>query len=146
MVFTKLQLTRSPKLSKFVSLFYDAFSVTGQYSVNDLVISEMMIKGKEFGRKRSWPNLRHYADIHLHGLEKPRKTSISTAGRPGRDLNMRPLEAGVLPTRPRWSVLSTWTYRRHSVDSGGSWSRIFHLKNLWDHYYKDIIHCLPQII
>jgi hypothetical protein len=32
----------------------------------------MMMNGKGFGRKKSWPNLRYYASIHLEG---PRKTT-----------------------------------------------------------------------
>jgi hypothetical protein len=65
----------------------------------------MMMNGKGLGRKRSWPNLRYYAGIRLDKLNKPQKTTISIAGRRGRDQNPEPpeYEAGVLTTRPRRS-------------------------------------------
>jgi hypothetical protein len=56
---------------------------------------------KEFGRKLSWRDLRHYPGICFEGLRKP-TTNICQDGRsPGRDLNPGPpdYEAVVLTTQ-----------------------------------------------
>jgi hypothetical protein len=42
----------------------------------------MVMKEKEFGRKRSWLNLRLYTGIRLDGLRKT-TTNLSTADRRG---------------------------------------------------------------
>jgi hypothetical protein len=38
-----------------------------------------MMNWKDCGRKRSWPNLRHYTGICLEGLRQPRKASVRIA-------------------------------------------------------------------
>jgi hypothetical protein len=68
----------------------------------------MMISGKGFSRKQSWPNLRYCAGIQLQGLRKTMKTSISISSHQGQDLNLGPpkYEARVLTTSLLCSV--TW--------------------------------------
>jgi hypothetical protein len=67
---------------------------------------------KEFGRKRSWPTLRYYPNIHLEGLRKASNNLGQDSKSLVRDLNPRPpkYEAGVLTTRPGCLVLCIEQY------------------------------------
>jgi hypothetical protein len=67
--------------------------------------NEWMMNWKECGRKRSWPNFRHYRGICLDKLRKTTNKCQDNRS-PRRDLNRGPLkyEAGLLTTRPRRSV------------------------------------------
>jgi hypothetical protein len=38
-----------------------------------------LMKGRECGRKRPWPNLKHYAGIYLERMRKTTKTSVRIA-------------------------------------------------------------------
>jgi hypothetical protein len=40
----------------------------------------MIIHFKECGKKRSWPNLRHYPGIWLEGLRKTTKKRVRVTG------------------------------------------------------------------
>jgi hypothetical protein len=73
----------------------------------------MMMNGKGFGSKQSWPNLRYYARIRLERLRTTRKNTINTAGRQGRDLNPGPpeYEVGMLIALPRHSVSDLESYK-----------------------------------
>jgi hypothetical protein len=84
------------------SLFNDAFQWLRLYCV-EWKGDRWMMNWKGSGRKRSWPNLRHYLSICLEGLKKTTKTLNQGY------LNPVPpeYEARMLTTRPRrfsWSV------------------------------------------
>jgi hypothetical protein len=49
----------------------------------------MMMNGKGFSRKRSWPNLRYYAGIRLQKLKKTTKILITVAGAETGTLNTK---------------------------------------------------------
>jgi hypothetical protein len=80
------------------SLFYDAFSVTRLYIIDDRTGMDFVGVGRGL-------ILRYYPGIRLAGLLKTTK-SLNKAGRRGRDLNPGPpeYEAGVLDTLPRCSI------------------------------------------
>jgi hypothetical protein len=94
---------------------------------------------KGCGRKRSWPNKRHYPGIFLEGLRKSTKNLSWDSRSPGRDLNPGPPEykAGVLTTRKRRSVIflscpCAYTSRHEDVSaSAGTSPRIHNLGTRW---------------
>jgi hypothetical protein len=59
-----------------------------------------MMNWNEYGRKRSWPNLRYYLGICLEGLRKVSKNLSYDIRSAGRHLNLGlpKYEAGVLTT------------------------------------------------
>jgi hypothetical protein len=61
-------------------LFYDAFSVTRLYSVDNKVISEWQWIGKDLVGSGHCLFLRYYPGIRLEGLRKATETSIRIAG------------------------------------------------------------------
>jgi hypothetical protein len=65
-----------------------------------------MLNCKGFGRKRSWPNLRHYPGILVEGLREIIKNLSEDSRSQDRELNLRPpeYEAGVFTNQPRRSV------------------------------------------
>jgi hypothetical protein len=66
----------------------------------------MMMNGKGFGRKRSWPNSKVLSWHYPAGTDEiHEEMSVRIAGRRGRDLNLGTPEykAGVLTTRPQRS-------------------------------------------
>jgi hypothetical protein len=91
------------------TLFYDAFSVTRLYTVDDRVMSERWWVGKDLVGSGRGLILGYYPVIRLEGLRKTTKISIRIAGHRGREFNPGPPEcvSGVLTTRPRRSVFKT---------------------------------------
>jgi hypothetical protein len=61
---------------------------------------------KGWGRRRTWPNLRHYSEFRLEGLRYTTKDRSQYSRTPCRGLNSGPLkyEAGLLHTRSLRSV------------------------------------------
>jgi hypothetical protein len=62
-----------------------------------------MMNWKIYGRKRSWPNLRHYPGNCPEGLRKPSTTLSQDSRSSGRNFNPEPpvYKAGVLTIQPR---------------------------------------------
>jgi hypothetical protein len=84
---------------------------------------------KECGRKRSWPNLRHYHCICLEELRKVSKDLSQDSRFPVQDFNpgLPEYETGVLTTRARHSLLSYVPARglaiaRINGETGIAWS------------------------
>jgi hypothetical protein len=126
--------------------FYDAFSVTRLYSVDDKLISEWWKNWKGFGRKRSWRDLRYYPGTRLEGLSKTMKTSIRIAGRRGRDINPRSpeFEARVLTTRQRCSFF--FTVRPISEVCWYSIYEVRKYKALWRHLFLKTLKLYPHFV
>jgi hypothetical protein len=66
-----------------VSLFFDAFSVTRLYSVNDRVISKLRSNGKDLAGSGRGLILRYYPGICLEGLRRTTKDLNQDSRSPG---------------------------------------------------------------